>query len=703
MNGWMGNLLRVNLTDGSYAIESSEKYFAYIGGKGMANRIIYDEVPAGTDPVSPENKIVFAVGPNTGSSAPCSGRTTISTLSPFTKYNAIVDAHMGGDTAVAMKVCGYDAVIIEGASDKPVYIYVNDDKIEVRDAAHLWGKGTEDTTATIVSETEQGTNVVSIGPAGEAMVNLSCVMTGIGHCGGGGLGKIFGSKKLKAIAFYGTKGIQVAEPKKVLELNNYVMSDLIGSNNNHVVPTVAQSWSEYENSSTRWTGHPGLTWGAAEGGPVDTGESAPGQPTLVGYRCQKAVKDHGAIAEPYTVKMSGCTMCPIRCFGGLFLPKMEEMTGVVGNHANTCLGNRGSGFAGLVSNVPDMEREGDGKLMGNVYAAILSDDMGLWDNYGELAATLGYFFKDDYKLLRQIVTEEEFNAIDWSKRDTGDLTFLNDIVACLLDPNHSMYNLAQGAYYVDQKYHDILGDDYLNSQEIGLWGVIGAKRHHGNECAAQVGLLTNVIYNRDGMCHTIVNITGSGLPYQIQKNIVEDIFGEGCLDAPKKYTPMNENKARFAKFGIMRQVLHDSFTLCNWVWPMTFSPRKERGYKGDLSVEAQYMSAITGENWTEESLDHAVERCIQLHRAMTVKTAGTTDMRNNHDVVASFIFDMDPDFEPFTEGTVKLEREDWQNALTMFYEQFGWDPKTGAPTRETLEKFELSDVADDLAALNLLP
>lgn len=64
---------------------------------------------------------------------------------------------------------------------------------------------------------------------------------------------------------------------------------------------------------------------------------------------------------------------------------------------------------------------------------------------------------------------------------------------------------------------------------------------------------------------------------------------------------------------------------------------------------------------------------------------------------------MDPDFEPFTEGTVKLEREDWQNALTMFYEQFGWDPKTGAPTRETLEKFELSDVADDLAALNLLP
>ena len=252
-------------------------------------------------------------------------------------------------------------------------------------------------------------------------------------------------------------------------------------------------------------------------------------------------------------------------------------------------------------------------------------------------------------------------------------------------------------------HHDILGDEYLHSQAIGLWGPIGAKRHHGNECAAQVGQLTNIIYNRDGMCHTIVNITGSGLPYAIQKTIVEDLFGEGCLDAPKDYTPMNESKARFAKFGIMRQVLHDSFTLCNWVWPMTFSPRKERGYKGDLSVEAQYMSAITGQEWSEEELDHAVERCIQLHRAMTVKAAGTTDMRNNHDVISNFIFDMDPDKQPFTPGTVKLEREDWQKALTMFYQQFGWDPTTGAPTRETLEKFDLKDVADDLEALNLLP
>ena len=699
MYGWTGKLLRVNLTTKACTVESSEKYFKYIGGKGMANRIMYDEVPAGTDPVAVENKIVFAIGPNTGSNAPCSGRTDIATLSCFTENNAIVDAHMGGDTAVMMKGCGFDAVIIEGASETPCYIYVTDNAAEVRDASHIWGKGNRETTALITKETTAGVNVVSIGQAGENLVNLSCVITGIAHCGGAGVGKIFGSKKCKAIAFYGTQGMQVADPKKVMELNDYVMKDLIGSNNNHVVPTVMQSWSEYSNKSSRWTGHPGLMWGAAEGGPIDTGESAPGQPTLVGYRCQKAYKDHGAPADKYTVKMTGCATCPIRCYGSLYIPQMEKTWGVVGAHANTCLGNRGSSIGTtFIKNVKDVEVEGDGKLMLSVYAAIKSDDLGLWDNYGELAATLGYVMADDHKILKQILTEEEYNALPWDRANNGDVNALDDFYAALINPNHNMYKLTQGAYFVAKTFPDLMGDAYLNSKALGLWGVMGGKKHHSSETAAQVGMLTNILYNRDGMCHTIVNITGSGLPYEIQRNIIEDTFGVGALDKPSNYTKMNESKAKFAKFGVMRQVLHDSFTLCNWVWPMTFSPRKERGYRGDLSVEAQYMAAITGEEWTEESLDHAVERCIQLHRAMTIMSYKTTDMRNTHDVIAEWAYD---DEKAYQEGNTYLSHEDWQDALTMFYNQFGWN-ENGAPTRATLEKFDLKDVADDLEALGLL-
>ncbi len=696
MNGWTGNLLRVNLSTGQSSVESSEKYFDYIGGKGMANRIIYEEVPSGTEPTAPESKFVMAVGPNSATSSPCSGRTTISFLSPFTKYNAIVDAHVGGDVASMIKTCGYDAIIVEGEAAAPSYLLIEDDKVSIEDASALWGQTTTMTAAALAGKHGTGHITMSIGLAGENQLNLSCVMTGVAHCAGGGLGKLWGAKNLKAICMYGTKSIKVADPKRVLALNNYVMSDLMGSNNNHVVPTVPQSWSQYENTSTRWTGHPGLTWGAAEGGPVDTGESAPGQPTLMGFRCQKSVFDHGPIAEKYTVKMTGCTNCPVRCYASVDVPQLKKF-GRNTTHANTCLGNMG--FGRLMFKVHmDVEEEGDGYMCANLLGAMLADDYGLWDNYGEIQATLNYFI--DNGLMEKIMSPEQYAEIDWSKQEMGDISFLVDLLSRVVDKNHPLSTLAQGAYYVDQQYHDLLGDDYLNSAALTLWSTMGSKRHHGNECAAQVGMLTNIIYNRDGMCHTIVNITGSGLPYKVQCNIVEPIFGAGCLDKPRNYTRMNQAKAKFAKFGVVKQVLHDSFTLCNWVWPMTFSPRKERGYKGDLSVEAQYMSAITGKEISEEELDFMAERTIQLSRAMTIKSVGSRDMRTLHDQIPEYAYNSEPDIPAFTEGTIKMEKEDWQDALSMFYAEFGWD-ENGAPTRETLEKFGLKDVADDLEAAGL--
>ena len=149
MNGWTGKLLRANLSTRVCTVESSEKYFDYIGGKGMATRIHYDEVPAGVKPYDPESKVVMAIGPNSGSSAPCSGRTTLSFLSTFTKGNAITDAHIGGDIATQMKACGYDAIIIEGVSETPVYLCVKDGEAVVEDAAALWGLTTTETTAAL--------------------------------------------------------------------------------------------------------------------------------------------------------------------------------------------------------------------------------------------------------------------------------------------------------------------------------------------------------------------------------------------------------------------------------------------------------------------------------------------------------------------------------------------------------------------------
>ncbi len=102
-------------------------------------------------------------------------------------------------------------------------------------------------------------------------------------------------------------------------------------------------------------------------------------------------------------------------------------------------------------------------------------------------------------------------------------------------------------------------------------------------------------------------------------------------------------------------------------------------------------------------MDLAAERISTLHRALTVKNMNTVDMRNEHDTIPEWVFEADPEMKPFTEGTVKLDREDMQLGLTMLYKEYGWDEKTGAPTRATLERLGLKDVADELESLNLLP
>ena len=114
--GWAGKILRVNLSTGSITTQPTDPYKEYIGGMGLANKIMYDEVPAGTDPFSPENKLIFAVGPLTASGVPLAGRTTICSLSTFTKDHLVVDAHCGGMIGAKIKLAGYDAIVVEAGT-----------------------------------------------------------------------------------------------------------------------------------------------------------------------------------------------------------------------------------------------------------------------------------------------------------------------------------------------------------------------------------------------------------------------------------------------------------------------------------------------------------------------------------------------------------------------------------------------------------
>jgi aldehyde:ferredoxin oxidoreductase len=214
MNGYMGKILRVNLTTRECKEEPLKPKLArdYIGGTGLGDRIIYDEVPPRTDPLSPENKIVFTTGPVTATRFPSSARYQVCFKSPLT--GILCDSSSGGYWGTDFKQSGYDALIIEGASPDPVYLWIHDEKVEIRDASHLWGQDAIRVQETIQAELgDQKIRVACIGPAGEKQVLLSCIINDEGRAPGrGGNGAILGSKKLKAIAVRGSKTFPLYDP-----------------------------------------------------------------------------------------------------------------------------------------------------------------------------------------------------------------------------------------------------------------------------------------------------------------------------------------------------------------------------------------------------------------------------------------------------------------------------------------------------------
>jgi aldehyde:ferredoxin oxidoreductase len=168
-------VLRVNLSSGIVKKEPLNESWArkYFGGRGLGAKYLYEELREGVDPLSPDNKVILATGPLTGTVVPCSGKLAIVSKSPAT--GLIVDCSVGGTFASQFKYAGYDMLIIEGQAKKPVYLLINDDRVEVRSAEHLWGKGIYETDIILHEQHGTDTSVLSIGPAGENLVPFSCV------------------------------------------------------------------------------------------------------------------------------------------------------------------------------------------------------------------------------------------------------------------------------------------------------------------------------------------------------------------------------------------------------------------------------------------------------------------------------------------------------------------------------------------------
>ena len=216
---YAGKILRVNLSNGKISTEPTSTYAKeWLGASGIAVKILYDELRSWVTPYDPYNKLVFSAGALVGTTAPGACKSNISTLGPMTGgwASSCSDSYVGGQ----LKYAGYDAIIIEGKAHTPVYLWIRDDKVEIRDALPLWGKTTWETLDGIRKDLGDETlHTVSIGPAGENLVRGACVIQDKGRAFGRcGTGAVMGSKNLKAIVAKGTGAIRVARPKPFMEV-----------------------------------------------------------------------------------------------------------------------------------------------------------------------------------------------------------------------------------------------------------------------------------------------------------------------------------------------------------------------------------------------------------------------------------------------------------------------------------------------------
>ncbi len=219
MHGWTGNILRINLSQKTFKKETYSEDFAlkWVGGRGFAVKILWDELKPGIDPLGPENKLIVALGPIAGIPAPNTGKTVVAAKSPIT--GGYGDGNLGTRVTIQLRKAGYDIIIVEGKADSPTYVYIEDDKVEFHSASDVWGKGTYETMDWLYDKYGRAVGILTIGQGGENKVLYAIVRSMEGRAGGRpGMGAVMGSKNLKSIVVKGTKDIPSADPEKIKKL-----------------------------------------------------------------------------------------------------------------------------------------------------------------------------------------------------------------------------------------------------------------------------------------------------------------------------------------------------------------------------------------------------------------------------------------------------------------------------------------------------
>jgi len=650
--GYAGKILRINLTEQKITFDDAEKYVKdFIGGRGVVAKIAWDELKPGVDPFSPENKLIIMTGPLTGILSPGSGRTAIGGIAPqvypkpwFTRSN------IGGRFGSELKYCGFDGIVIEGTSDKPVYVWIHDEReVELLDASNLWGLDTFAAQKELSKKHGGESASLCIGPAGENLVRIATINSGSGNAAGqGGFGAVMGSKKLKAIVVTSKRNarekdgagvLEVADPKRLMELWMKTMKLIQG------------------------------------------GRAIPEQMLLKSYDGREI---------KYPRKFHACThACPGLCVRGRFIwssfmwkDAPSKAFHVTESGHTHCIGPSFMGFQTEAAAPVKVSYEldiADGLVIKN-----LCDKLGInqWDFIGGV--------------ILSILICHRKGMIDESKLEG---------LTCPIDPNDPYFWVKLLEMIAYRKgIGDILAEGLVRAadklgishEEIpyvtcgfaehgagrGVWGFLEYPYWI-------VGALLWATDSRDPFSdtgHTYPRLV-YGLHYVAPLKPEQlKAIARKLWESEESISDDYQGKVQPVIWMQNRGCLTSSLPTDDYTFPIVASNFTEDGF-GDTSLESQLYSAVTGVEYTEEQLDMIGERIFNLERAIAVREGRTRQIDEN--VIPFFK-------RPNWTRRITLDEKKFKELLDEYYEARGWDIKTGWPTKSKLEELGLGDVAKEL-------
>ncbi|MBU2549023.1 MAG: hypothetical protein KKB20_11455 [Proteobacteria bacterium] len=627
-----GRLLRVDLTRRRATIEPTAPHASLLGGKGINLKLLFEGTGADTDPLGPENRLLFGAGPLVGTPFPAACRTDVMGKSPVTGHYG--NSGLGGYLGAELKFAGYDNLVIEGRADAPVYLSIRDDRVEIRDAAALWGLDTYETPVRVREDLgDPGAQVVCIGPAGENLVIYASIMSGTGNAAARtGLGAVMGSKNLKAIAVRGGRGVAVARPLEFLQacrgLLESIREAMIYEQMHQIGITRVHDREMrglYELLGQTWEG-------------------------------QETIREE-AFMQEHIERRVGCFACPLACFDGYKISGAGTGTAKCSPYGDLTWDLRNNDLMVFWRVYVDCQRFGlDSRALSNILAWLMtvhehglitsSQTDGLEMAWGSPEAILPMARKISFREgIGDLLAQGLSKAARFFGPETEDLLLMAK--GSPSDMHVTPIKTRALASAISPIGEDAQVQPHLDIVPARRWAKLG-------ESAA---------------------FEESIAKYRAR---AERTVGDREAADPR----LTAGKAALVRKDEDRTNIADMVGICSWMTSFMGLPVSD----GDI---ARLLSLGLGGEVTPEDLRNASLRMHHLERAYL----GQCGQTRRDDRLSKAYYDrIRPGGRPMPE--LGLNRDELERMKDDYYDLMGWDRDTGLPGREILERYGLKDVAD---------